>query len=161
MNITDFLPESKPRKKPKTAYRKPESIKQFEKDYQAFIYKGREHLFSKDYQVKQSFRDDKANNLTKLVCAWLKMNNYFAARVNTTGTYNAKLGRFIKSGSTNGMADVTSVINGKHISIEIKAGKDRARPDQLKVQEQIRAAGGKYIFIYSFDDFIEQIKEII
>jgi len=157
MITIDFLPETKPRKVRKASYRKPESIKQFEKQYQAWNYKGREHNFPPEHQIKPSFRDDRANDLTKLVCAWLKMNGYFAARVNTTGTYNAKLGKFIRSGSTNGMADITSVINGKHVSIEIKAGKDKPRPDQLNIQEQVEAAGGIYIFVHSFDDFLEQI----
>jgi hypothetical protein len=161
MIAIDFLPETKPRKVPKASYRKPDSIKQFEKQYQAWYYKGREHNFPPEYQIKLSFRDDRANDLTKLICAWLKMNGYFAARVNTTGTYNAKLGKFIRSGSTNGMADITSVINGKHVSIEVKVCRDRPRPDQIKVQEQIRSAGGVYIFVHSFDDFLEQIKNLI
>ena len=56
------------------------------------------------------------------------------------------------------MADLTAVISGKHVSIEVKAGKDKPRPDQLKVQAQIESAGGTYIFIHSFDDFLEQMQ---
>jgi len=159
MNTSDFIPESKLRRASKKAYRKPDSIRQFEKQYQAWHYKGRK--FPTEWQVKPNFRDDSANELTKIVCAWLKLNGYFAARVNTTGTFNAKLGKFIKSGSSNGMADVTSVINSKHVSIEIKAGRDKPRPEQLKVQGQVQNAGGAYIFIHSFDDFLEQIKNFI
>lgn len=160
MNITEFLPETKPRKTPKAPYRKPESVKQFERQYQQWHYRDKKY-FPPEFQIKQTFRDDKANDLTKLVSAWLKLHDYFSARVNTTGTYNARLGKFIRSGSTNGMADITAVIAGKHVSIEIKAGNDKPRPDQLKVQEQIQSAGGIYIFVHSFDDFLQQIKAII
>ena len=135
-------------------------IKDFEIQHMSWKYKGKEHIFTPAMRVKTNFRDDKANELTKLIVAWLKVNGHFAGRVNTQGNYNAKLGRFIKSGSKKGMADVTAVINGRHVSIEIKIGKDKPREAQLEVQQQIQQAGGVYIFVSSFDDFINQIRDL-
>jgi len=86
------------------------------------------------------------------------LNGHFAGRVNTTGVYNQKLGKYIHSGSRKGMADVTVVVNGRHVSIEVKAGKDRLRPEQLKVKQEVEMAGGVYFVVKSFDDFLEQIK---
>jgi hypothetical protein len=105
------------------------------------------------------FRDDTANGLTSLIIAWLKVNKYFAARVNTMGIYDVKRGIWRKSGSTLGMADITAVIDGKHISIEIKAGHDKPRPDQLKVQNDVIVSGGCYLFVHSFDEFLQLMNE--
>jgi len=148
------------RQKPKKApYRKPQAVKELECLYFSFYYKNRNT--PQGLQIKKIFRDDTANGLTECVCKWLELNGFFAARINTTGTYNVKLKRFVFSGSKKGMADVTSVINGKHISIEIKIGNDRPRPEQLKVKTEIEKAGGNYIFVRNFDDFLTQIKNII
>jgi len=72
-----------------------------------------------------------------------------------------KLGRYVRSGSRRGMADITAVVNGKHVSIEVKTGKDRMRTDQLKVKAEVEKSGGIYITSRSFDDFLEQIKVFI
>jgi hypothetical protein len=56
------------------------------------------------------------------------------------------------------MADITAVVNGRHVSIEVKAGGDKPRPEQMKVKRQIEHAGGMYIFVHSFDDFLGQIQ---
>ncbi|MDR3705336.1 MAG: hypothetical protein P4L28_05455 [Paludibacteraceae bacterium] len=154
MNDIKQLLETYPKRKtPKAKYNKPNSIKLFEREYDNWYYKGKDV----PYKVKSSFRDDKANELTKLIVAYCKVHGYFAARVNSTGTYSAKLGKYIHSGARAGMADVTAVINGKHVSIEIKAGHDRPRPEQLKVQNEVEAAGGRYLFVHSFDDFLSKL----
>ena len=152
--FVEYLREKKPKRKPKAPYRKPDSIKELE---QLHFEQKRMRNPDMPYPVKTKFRDDSANGLTRCITAWLQLNGYFAGRVNTTGTYNQKLGRYIHSGSKRGMADVTAVINGRHVSIEIKHGKDRIRPEQLKVKQEIEAAGGVYIIASSFDGFIEQI----
>ena len=159
MTYLESLPTIEPRRKPKhNPYKKPESVKRLQIDYQRFYYASR--ITPENLQCPFKFRDDTANGLTQCVCSYLKMHGYFVGRVNTTGTYNQKLGRFIKSGSTKGMADVTAVIRGKHVSIEIKVGRDKPRPEQLKVKEQIEQSGGVYMFVRSYDDFLRQIQTI-
>ena len=81
--------------------------------------------------------------------------------MNTQGNYNAKLGKWVKSGSTRGMADISAVVDGRSISVEVKIGKDKVRESQLKVKAQMEKAGGVYLIVRSFDDFIEQIKETL
>ena len=146
------------KRKPKAHYKKPASVKELEQ-----LYFDTKCLKRPDnpYPVKTKFRDDTANGLTQCVTSWLQLHGYFAGRVNTTGTYNKKLGRFIHSGSRKGMADVTAVINGRHVSIEIKIGRDRLRPEQLKVKNEVEQAGGCYIVAASFDNFLEQANKII
>jgi hypothetical protein len=89
------------------------------------------------------------------------MNGYFSARINTQGNYSQKLKRFIHSGAKRGMADVTSIINGRHVSIEVKSGRDKLRPEQWKVKDEVEAAGGIYMVVSSFDNFLEQINPLI
>ena len=157
--LQDFLQEQyklRSKRKPKPRYVKPASVKELER-----LHFERKRLNRPDLpcHVKTIFRDDSANGLTRCITAWLQLNGHFAGRTNTQGTYNQKLGRYIHSGSKRGMADVTSVINGRHISIEIKIGRDRLRPEQLKVKQEIESAGGFYLIVRSFDDFLEQINQ--
>ena len=155
MNLDFIIDTEKKSKKP--AYRKPDSLKELERIH--FEAKQAKHP-DVPYLVRTKFRDDTANGLTKCITAWLSLHGHFAGRVNTQGNYNAKLGKYIKSGSRKGMADITAVVNGRHISVEVKIGKDRIRPDQLKVKQEIESAGGAYIIASSFDNFLEQIKQI-
>ena len=155
MNL-DFIDTVK--KKPaKPRYQKPESIRELERLH--FEAKKVNHP-DIPYLVATKFRDDGASDLTRCILVWLKLNGHFGGRVNTMGTYSQKLGKYIRSGSRKGMADITAVINGKHVSIEIKTGRDKIRPDQLKVKSEVEAAGGVYIVASSYDNFLEQIKNI-
>jgi hypothetical protein len=89
------------------------------------------------------------------------MHSHFAARINSGAVYDQRLGIYRKgSGATAGMADVNAVMGGKSVSIEVKIGKDKIRESQLKVKAQIEQAGGVYIIVRSFDDFLQQIEEI-
>ena len=144
------------RRKQRQPYRKPESVKELER-----LHYERKHAKNPDFcHIKTKFRDDSSNGLTQCITAWLELHGHFAGRVNTTGIYNRKLKKYIHSGSRRGMADITSVINGRHVSIEVKHGRDRMRPEQLKVKAGIEAAGGIFIVASSFDNFLEQIKLI-
>lgn len=146
-----------PKKKPKTRYKKPLSVKMLEAELLRHKIANKPTI-PPHYLTIKPLRDDTANGLTECICKWLTLHGYFAARVNTTGIYNVKLGRYVKGGSTRGMADITAVVNGRHVSIEVKVGKDKPRTEQLDVQKKVERAGGVYIFVYSFDDFLEKIK---
>lgn len=106
------------------------------------------------------FSDTGANELTKAIVAHIYCNGGFAGRVNSTGTYKQSEGRYIHSGSRNGMADVNACIKGKHVQIEIKYGSDTPRPAQLQVKKEVEAAGGIYIFVKTFDDYLEKSKNL-
>jgi len=149
--------ETKKQRKP--LYRKPESIKELEQAY--FEYECKKYPNFPNYaRVVTKFRDDNANGLTRCIVKWLEMHQYFAGRVNTTGIYSQKLKKYIYSGSKRGMADVTAVIDGRHVSIEVKVGKDKMRLAQVEVKREIEQAGGVYIVASSFDNFLEQIEVI-
>lgn len=148
------------RKKParkkaaKKDYVKPESIIQLQEDYARWRMKQKEGCAQ---PVGSIFADNDANSITKAVVAHVYCNGGFAGRVNSTGTYKQAESRFIKSGSRNGMADVNACIKGRHVQIEVKYGSDKPRDAQLDVQREVEAAGGVYIFVKGFDDYLKKV----
>lgn len=165
MNIQDEIrqlianEESKRKKKSATRYVKPQSIKDFEKElfeYDCWRYPN----IPRECVAKFRFEDKTANGLTNLIVKWLNFKGGNARRVNTGGIFDHRTGKYRRSGSTNGAADISATWHGKSLQIEIKAGKDKPRPDQLKQQERERAAGGIYEFVHSFDEFLSIIQTI-
>lgn len=114
--------------------------------------------------------DSTTNGLTKCVIKWIELNGYQAERINSTGRYidTRKVvtnvvgqqaligsGKWIKSSGTVGTADISSVIKGRSVKIEIKFGKDRQSPEQKDYQAAIERAGGVYLIVRDFDRFVE------
>jgi hypothetical protein len=118
----------------------------------------------------KKYSDSSANDLTKAIVAYLKVyKGYFAERQSSEGRYRPgdeyqdvlghrkqMKGRFIPA-TNKGAADIKAVIKGRAIEIEVKHGKDRLRPDQIKYKERIETAGGVYLVVKTWDDFIFQI----
>lgn len=147
------------KKNPRQRYKQPQELADFQREYNAHKYDN--HPTIPEYaRVYAHFRDDTANGLTAAVMAHLQFNGHFAARVNVIGVYDAKRGKYRPSGSTCGMADISAVVNGKPIQIEIKAGKDRPRADQLQMQREYQAAGGVYVFVHSFAEWVQIFRTI-
>lgn len=93
----------------------------------------------------------KANGLTTFICNYLNWLGHRATRINVSGR---KVGdKWIRSSTRKGTADISATIKGKSVMIEIKVGRDKPSPDQLKEQAKERAAGGIYEFVSSVDDF--------
>ncbi|MFZ4798259.1 MAG: hypothetical protein ACOYMA_12255 [Bacteroidia bacterium] len=154
------LPEFSVRKQRKlNVYKKSQSIKDFEVQYQEWYYKDR--IFDKPMQVQAKFSDKGSNDLTKLIKAWFEVNGGFAQRVNSGATFDPRLGIFRKgSGSTVGAADIMATFKGKAIHIEVKIGKDKQRKEQKAFQEHVQSAGGIYFIAKSYDNFLEQINKL-
>lgn len=76
-----------------------------------------------------------------------------ANRINTTGR---KIGdKWITGTTKKGTADVALIIQGRSIHLEVKVGKDRPSPAQLKQQQQVRTAGGVYEFISTLEEYFQ------
>jgi hypothetical protein len=114
--------------------------------------------------------DSKANGLTRCVVQWIQLHGFQAERISNTGrvidntkTYTDVAGftktigsvKYIKGSGTNGTADISATIFGRSVKIEIKIGKDRQSEAQKKYQEDIQRAGGVYLIVKEFDEFIE------
>ena len=130
----------------------------------------------KDYIAKRTYSDKTANGLTKCIIDWIKANGYQAERISNTGRYidNSKVvtdsmgfqkrigsGQYIKGTGTNGTADISATIKGRSIKLEVKIAKDRQSEAQKKYQADIERAGGIYIMVKYFDEFINFYKKFI
>lgn len=117
------------------------------------------------------YSDSTANGLTKCVIDFLNYSGHQAERVSSMGRMIDKrkdsidvMGNtrvigsltYIKGTSTNGTADISSIINGKSVKIEIKIGKDRQSQAQKDYQLATEKAGGIYLITKSFDEFMAQ-----
>ena len=108
-------------------------------------------------------RKKPANKLTAMIVdafKYLPNSGHFkgfANRVNVMGVYNPKTKRYRPSGSTPGAADISAMINGVRVEIEVKIGKDRLSEKQIKFRDNITAAGGQYWVVRSWEDFLEQL----
>lgn len=150
------LPPEPPRKTPKSRYIKPDSVKKLEND----VLEQKKLKFpNQPYLMKKKLRDDTANGLTQCIQEWAKVNNCHSQRMNTTGQYDFKLGRYRRSGSTRGVSDMLIIYKGNTINLEIKIGNDKQSKYQIQMQESINNAGGIYMIIRSYNDFLEQIKQ--
>ena len=139
--------ERKPRK---AAYTKPALVKEFEA------------------VTGNTYRDDTANGLTRLIIDCIRHGGGQAERINTTGIpidtrqevtdilgHRHMIGSLTwrKGGSTVGSADISATINGRSVKIEVKIGKDRQSEAQRQYQATIEQAGGIYYIARNFTDF--------
>lgn len=152
MHTIEELLSSLPEKKKRTGkvYKKSQSIKDFEVLYNA----SKNSSLPINCRVYDTFKDNKANDLQKLIVKFFEFHGGFATRINSTGIYRADLKKFVRNTQKKGLGDVQIVYNGKTIYLEVKIGKDKPSDVQLTRQEQIRKAGGIYEFVHNFDEVL-------
>ncbi|QMW02475.1 hypothetical protein [Spirosoma foliorum] len=105
------------------------------------------------FRVQSKFVVKDANNLTQAVKRCLELHDCYVTRVQSQGQWNQSLGRFTRSTTTKGTADLHAVVEGRHVSIEIKWGKDKLSAAQQKTADQVNAAGGLYLVVKDYDTF--------
>lgn len=115
----------------------------------------------------------KSSTLINQIKKHIRSEGGMAARVNTTGMYDASRGRWIKSGSDT-VADIVAVKPaytgpmgdpvypyGAPVFIECKANAgDKLNERQIKHKDQVLAAGGYFIEARDFDQFKSEWEEI-
>lgn len=120
---------------------------------------------------KPKFKDDTANNLTKAVLAWLKLNGHKSWRQSSEGRYRPgkqytdvigrtrlMKGSYIP-GTNKGHGDVSAIINVLFVAWEIKM-QDKQSKVQSEFQKEVEQSGGKYFIAHSFDEFMQQYKQL-
>jgi hypothetical protein len=131
------------------------------------------------YPPQPKYQDNTSNGLTKCVIDFITLNGFQAERINsigrsidTTETVIDVIGRarqignvsWIKGSSTNGTADISSIILGRSIKIEIKCkatGDNYQSKDKIAYQKEIEAAGGVYVIARTFEGFKEWYQKFI
>ena len=121
------------------------------------------------------YSDKTANGLTKMVIDWITLNGGQAERISNMGRYidSSKVvtnvlgqrmkigsGKFIPGAGTNGTADISAILKGRSVKIEVKM-KDKQSDAQKKYQESVERAGGIYYIVRSFDEFIEKYYSLL
>ncbi len=127
-------------------------------------------------RVKRKYTDRTSSGLTRAIVDFLNLKGHFAERINTMGvpvdrrkTVTNVIGQtqqigsvqWRRSGATRGSSDISAVVSGKTIKIEIKIGKDRQSEHQKRYQEQVEKAGGLYWLVKSYDEFIEKYNNLL
>lgn len=113
--------------------------------------------------------DSTTNGLTQCVIKWIQLNGYQAERISNTGrmidtsrkvtNVVGQVGiiggkKWIKGTGTNGTADISATIQGRSVKIEIKFGADRLSQDQIEYGNNVTRAGGVYLVVRDFDQFV-------
>ncbi len=121
------------------------------------------------------YSDKTANGLTKCVTDFINFSGGQAERIGNTGryvdnriTYEDAVGyktigkaKWIRGSGTNGTADISAVIKGKSVKIEVKIGRDKQSEAQRIYQQKIEQAGGIYWIVKTFDDFYGKYTQLI
>jgi len=110
------------------------------------------------YSMKtKPYTDGSANGLTRSIIDWINFKGGSATRISSQGQMRIIGGqkKWTKSNSRKGIADIHAVYKGKHLSIEVKIGKDRMSEAQEKEKERIEAAGGLYFIARDMESFIQ------
>lgn len=128
------------------------------------------------YLPNERFSDLTANQLTKSILTWLRLNGWQAERIACTGRYidQTKVvsdvignqrrigsGKWIAPSMQPGTADISAIIGGRSVKIEVKVGRDRQSEAQKAYQKQIEQAGGVYWIATSFENFLQQYMELV
>jgi len=138
------------RKVRKSSYRKPEAVKELERMADAEA--KRQHP-TMPHLAPRTFRDDSANNLTKCITTYLRLQGAFVSRLNNQGVYDRKLNRYRPGTNRKGLPDILATYQGKSLFIEVKHGRDRMSIDQAKVMQEQTACGGLYFVASNFEQF--------
>lgn len=111
------------------------------------------------YLVRSSYKDRTANELTRCITDFIKFNGGMATRIQSQGQYRpgigGRRGTYTFGTTRKGTADIHAVCFSKHLSIEVKIGKDRQSADQKIMQADVERAGGIYIIARSFQEFYD------
>ncbi|MFP5041906.1 hypothetical protein [Parasediminibacterium sp. JCM 36343] len=111
------------------------------------------------------YNDTTTNGLTVAILDFLKFSKHYANRINCMGISRRINGKMVYTPSSTRkvVADIHSIINGRHISIEVKckATKDRMSKEQNQERERVESAGGIYYVAEDMASFIHWYKQLI
>lgn len=107
---------------------------------------------------KTKYTDQTTNGLTLAVVDCFKLHGLFATRIDSKGTYNQGLKRFIPSTQKKGLPDVFAQAAGlPPLWIEIKCEQtnDRIKPHQEETIRELRESGAVVYVAGNFEDFYD------
>lgn len=114
-----------------------------------------------------------ASGIEKNIINYIKLTGHQAEKRAVTGREITKpdiktsLGTirgkrtWIPSTGTKGSSDVSAILFGIAVSIEVKKGKDTQKADQKKYENSVVSAGGFYFIAHDEDDFLVKWNELL
>lgn len=101
--------------------------------------------------------DSTANGLTNAIIDFITFNGGSATRISCTGQVRKVNGqmKWMPGTTRRGTADIHAIVRGRHLSIEVKIGRDRMSGYQHKEKQRIEAAGGLYVVANDMESFIQ------
>lgn len=112
--------------------------------------------------TKYSGKD--TNSLTKAVIDCFKLHGFFATRIDSKGTYNVALKRFIPSNQKKGLPDVFAqapCLPPIWVEVKCHVTRDTLKPHQKEVIEQLRNSGAIVYIATDFESFYQWFKKEI
>lgn len=91
--------------------------------------------------------------IQRLICDYLDMRGVVYSVTDASRVWDAH-GRVRRSRVSTGWPDITCVIKGRFIGLEVKARTGRVRPEQLACHERLKRAGGIVEVVRSLDEVI-------
>lgn len=103
-----------------------------------------------------------ANQATRQILNYLNLAGFFAWRNNNNAVWDEKKQIFRKGSVEKGVADIMGYCKktGKVIAIEVKVGKDKPSPEQIRFIQSIQKAGGYACFASCAGDVVEYLESI-
>lgn len=99
-----------------------------------------------------------ANSLTAAIIKHIRASGGYATRINTQGQFRD--GRWTKGTTAKGTADVHACFQGRHLSIEVKVGRDVISDAQRLTAEEITRAGGVYFVARDLNSFLTWFEDL-
>ena len=123
-------------------------------------------MTSEEFRRKMTAKTSKprtnANTATKEILAFLAVSGFKAWRNNTTGVYDPKKQIFRKFAGLKGVADILGLqkSTGRFLAVEVKVGKDKLSPEQIRFLEDVKKGGGIAIVASCAGDVAKALEKI-
>ena len=109
--------------------------------------------------VPSKLHENSASMVERCIIEYIKlMPNSYAFKVSGSGVM--RKGKWTTGGGTNGISDVIALVQGRMLCIEVKfSDGDKQRKGQVRFEGQIKQAGGSYLIVRNFTDFLPKFKQ--
>lgn len=115
-----------------------------------------------DKKAAKRPKGETANRITANIIRAINMQpGCVAYRINNVGVWDEAKQVYRKGNTQKGIFDISAVIRGRAVWVEVKAGRDKMSHDQLIFKQEVERAGGLAFVAYSTDEFLKWFTEIL
>lgn len=107
-------------------------------------------------------KGETANRITANIIRAINMQfRCVAYRINNVGVWDEAKQVYRKGNTQKGIADISAIIRGRALWVEVKAGKDKVSREQVIFRAEVERAGGVYFVARSTDEFLIFFTELL